>query len=80
LYSNQQLSIESVKTTAQLFAPASLEVVNANKLALNDPSRVNKSAESEGWIIDVELENIRELESLLDEKSYNFLIEQQNKE
>jgi hypothetical protein len=30
--------------------------------------------------MDVELENIRELESLLDENSYNFLIEQQNKE
>ena len=72
--------IESVKATAQVFAPINMEIVAANRKVLNDPKLINEDPENEGWIIEGEIDNERDLEFLLDDKSYSYLVEQQNRE
>ncbi|KAF0852495.1 mitochondrial glycine cleavage system lipoamide protein (H-protein GcsH) [Andalucia godoyi] len=67
--------IENVKTTASLYAPASGKIVAINKAAVDDNSLIDTAPETEGWLIQIQLDNEKELESLLDAKAYAKAVE-----
>ncbi len=62
--------MESVKAAAQVYCPANLKVVKCNEEVSNNPAIVNKSAEKQGWMIEGELENVKDIESLMDKAAY----------
>ena len=62
--------VESVKTVSDLYAPASGKVTKVNKELETNPELVNSGPFNAGWIIEIELSNEAELESLLDPDAY----------
>lgn len=62
-------AVESVKAASDLFAPASLKVLEINE-ALNDNPELLNENPYENWILKVELLNPEELESLLADDKY----------
>ena len=66
--------IESNKTTTDLIAPASGEVVESNRALDENPELINDSPYGQGWITRVKLSNPAEVEGLMDEEAYKKLI------
>ena len=67
--------IESVKSASDLVAPVSGEIVEVNDRLEDDPELVSDNPMDEGWFIKVKLSKPSELDELMDEKSYQVLIE-----
>ncbi len=62
--------IESNKTTSDLIAPVSGEVVESNGELDDKPKLVNESPYGDGWITKIKLSNPAELDGLMDEAAY----------
>lgn len=62
--------IESVKAAADLFAPASGEVLALNPAVQADPSLLNTDPLGAGWLFTVRLTDPAELDALMDEAAY----------
>ena len=62
--------VESVKTVSDLYAPVSGKVTKVNKELETNPEMVNSEAYGAGWIVEIELSNEKDLESLLDADAY----------
>jgi glycine cleavage system H protein len=63
-------AIESSKTTSDLIAPISGEVIEANAALEDDPAPINSSPYDQGWIARVKLRRPSELDGLMDEAAY----------
>jgi glycine cleavage system H protein len=62
--------VESVKTASDLYSPVSGEIVEANKLAVDDPALVNSEPYGDGWLYKIKLSNPAELNALLTAEDY----------
>ncbi len=62
--------VESVKTVSDLYAPASGKVSAVNKDLETNPEKVNSEPYGGGWIVEIELSNAKDVESLLDADAY----------
>ena len=62
--------VESVKTVSDLFAPVSGRVTAVNKNLETQPELINAEPYGKGWIIEIELSDPNELDSLLDSDGY----------
>jgi glycine cleavage system H protein len=62
--------VESVKTVSDLYAPASGKVTKVNKDLETNPEIVNSEPYKTGWIVEIELSDEADLESLLDPDAY----------
>lgn len=69
-------SIESVKAVSDLYSPVSGRVVRVNEELEDAPETVNEQPYETGWLIEVEISNPEELESLLNENEYQSLIDE----
>ena len=69
--------VESVKTVSDLYAPVSGKVTAVNKDLETNPEKVNSEPYGGGWVVEIELSNEKDIESLLDADAY---IEQCQKE
>lgn len=63
-------AVESVKAASGLLSPVSGTVVEVNESLEDSPELINQDA-NENWIIKVKLSDPSELESLMDEDTYN---------
>ena len=72
--------MESVKAAAQVYSPVNLKVVKCNEEVANNPAIVNKSAEKQGWMIEGELENVKDIDSLMDKAAYGEHMAKEAKE
>ena len=66
--------VESVKAAADVFMPASGEVVEVNEALRADPSLANTDPLGNGWFFKVKLNDPSELDRLLDEQAYQALL------
>jgi len=64
-------SIESVKAASDIFAPVSGKVVKVNDELELAPEAVNESAESAGWMAQVEIADEAELKNLMTQAQYD---------
>ncbi|MCZ2498946.1 glycine cleavage system protein GcvH [Xylophilus sp. Kf1] len=62
--------VESVKTAADVFMPASGEVVAINEALRDDPAMANTDPLGAAWFFTVRLSSPDELEGLMDEAAY----------
>jgi glycine cleavage system H protein len=62
--------VESVKNTADVYAPVSGEVVEANAPLDDDPSLINKSPYAKGWMAKIKMADKGELSKLMDPAAY----------
>lgn len=66
--------VESVKSVSELYAPISGKVVNVNKKLDDSPETINESPYDDGWLVELEIKNKSEIDSLLDAESYKKMI------
>ena len=66
-------SIESAKAVSDLYSPVSGEVLEVNKILIEQPELINKSPH-ETWMISVKLTELDEEKTLFDSTNYEALI------
>ncbi|WP_045516051.1 glycine cleavage system protein GcvH [Neobacillus niacini] len=67
-------TIESVKAVSDLYSPVSGKVVSANEELGDAPETINEHPFEAGWLVEVEMSNPEDLESLLNEDEYQAFI------
>jgi glycine cleavage system H protein len=67
-------TIESVKAVSDLYSPVSGTVVLVNEELGDAPETINEHPFEAGWLIEVEMSNPEELDSLLNEEAYQAFI------
>ncbi len=67
--------VESVKAASDVYAPADGEVTAVNDALEGEPELVNKSAESDGWLIKLKLNDASQLQGLMDDAAYKAHLE-----
>lgn len=68
-------SVESVKTVSDILSPVSGEIVQINCLLEKSPEKVNDQPYGEGWLFEVKISGMDELQSLLTAEQYSGLTE-----
>ncbi len=69
--------VESVKAAAELYAPISGEVVEANSALEANPGLVNEDPEGGAWFMKIKLSDKSELDGMMDADGYaKFVAEQ----
>lgn len=66
--------LESTKAAADIYSPVSGEIVAVNTELKSGADRINRAAESEGWLFKIKLSNPSELSHLLKKEEYLKLI------
>jgi len=56
--------VESVKAVVDCYMPVSGEIIAVNTVLVDSPQLVNESPYSEGWMIDVKPNDLREMDTL----------------
>ncbi|MBI4522203.1 MAG: glycine cleavage system protein GcvH [Deltaproteobacteria bacterium] len=66
--------VESVSTVSELIAPVSGTVLAVNEELDNHPAMINEDPYNEGWLIEVRLKDVSEVESLMDMDEYYHFV------
>jgi len=66
-------SVDSVKTTSDLYAPVSGEIVAINEKLDDEPELVNSDPYGEGWMIQVKIDDSEDSSELIDAAAYGEL-------
>lgn len=66
--------VESIKAVSDLYSPIAGKVTEVNSALKDEPSEVNKSPYSTGWMIKLELSDESSLQSLMDSKAYEAYV------
>lgn len=64
-------SIESVKAASDIYSPVSGKVLTVNDLLDTTPEIVNESAEEKGWMVEMEISDVGELQKLMNREQYD---------
>ena len=76
---NQAAVVESTKAASDVYSPISGEVIEGNKLIVDDPSSVNSDPEGASWFFKIKIKDISELDSLMTKSDYDkFVAENPN--
>ena len=67
--------IESVKAVSDLYAPMTGEVVERNDRLIEELEILKKDPWNEGWMLKVRMEKPSEFENLLDDASYQRVVD-----
>lgn len=67
-------SVEAVKTTSDLYLPASGEVLEVNPVLKEKADLVNTASFTDGWMLKVRLLRPEELNQLMDASAYERLV------
>jgi glycine cleavage system H protein len=63
-------SIESVKAQSDLYSPVSGTVAKVNDPLEDSPEYVNDDPYDEGWLVEIEMSDVGEMEGLMDAEQY----------
>lgn len=74
----QFASLESVKSIMDLFSPFGGTVLEVNQHLLEDPGLINDDAYGEGWLFTAELDNEKDLASLMRHLEYKQFEQNKN--
>ena len=76
---NQAAVVESTKAASDVYSPISGEVIEGNKLIVDDPSSVNSDPEGVSWFFKIKIKDSSELDSLMTKSDYDkFVAENPN--
>ncbi|MEO6950423.1 MAG: glycine cleavage system protein GcvH [Polyangia bacterium] len=70
-------TVESVKAVSDLFAPCSGKVVKVNDPLSDSPENVNDDPYDEGWMIQLEVTDLAEINALMDAAAYQAFLKDQ---
>ncbi len=67
--------VESTKSVSDIYVPVSGIIVLVNEVLTSSPSLINSDPYGDGWIMELEVEDIASVAELLDSNAYKQLIE-----
>jgi glycine cleavage system H protein len=70
-------SVESVKAVSDLFAPVSGKVVKVNSPLRDSPEYINEDCYDEGWMVQVEVKDLSDLDKLMSVTEYVAYLKEQ---
>jgi len=74
------VTVDSVKAVAEVYAPLSGEVQEANEMLKDNPEMINQEPYGGGWMVKLKISNPQELGALLTPDDYEaFLAEEEAK-
>jgi len=62
--------VESVKSVSEIYSPISGKIVDVNKKLDDSPEIINENPYDDGWLVELEIKDKSEIDSLLDAESY----------
>ncbi|MCJ2533675.1 MAG: glycine cleavage system protein GcvH [Candidatus Thermoplasmatota archaeon] len=65
--------VESVKSVSEIYAPVSGKIVKVNSKLDDSPEIINESPYDDGWLVELEISDKSEVDSLLDAAEYKKL-------
>ena len=68
--------IESTKATSSVVSPVSGTVVKVNTELEDTPETINEDPYGKGWIVVIEMDNAKDLGSLMDAEEYGKFVEE----
>ena len=72
--------VESVKSASDVYTPVGGKVVAVNEALLDAPQDINTDPYGKGWMIELELVDPGEVESLMDAGAYQQLVQEEKGE
>ena len=69
--------VESTKSVSEIFAPLSGTVVAVNNALDDTPELINSDPYGEGWIVEINAEDLSALDELMDAAAYQELTEKE---
>ena len=67
--------VESVKSVSEINSPISGKIINVNEKLEDNPEIINEKPYDEGWLVEIKIANIKEINDLLEPEEYKKLIE-----
>ncbi len=72
---DEVMSLESVKSASDIFAPVSGEIIEINEALEDDPELINEEPYDGGWLFKIAPHDETELEELMSDADYQGLID-----
>ena len=72
-------TVESVKAVSDVYAPLSGKIVKVNFPLADSPEYLNDEPYDEGWMVQIELSNVSELDGLMSAAQYAQYLKEQEK-
>ncbi|WP_130536688.1 glycine cleavage system protein GcvH [Thiomicrorhabdus indica] len=72
---DEVMSVESVKSASDIFAPISGELIEFNEALEDEPELVNEEPYDGGWLFKIAPHDVDELENLLSDEEYQAQID-----
>lgn len=69
--------IDSMKTTSDVYAPISGEILEVNDELESQPELLNEDPYEKGWILKIKIQNKDELENLMSLEEYEAFVEKE---
>lgn len=69
-------AVESVKSASDVLSPVAGTIKKGNAVLEDNAKTINASPEGEGWIAEIEVSDVAELDALLDEAAYKATLEE----
>jgi glycine cleavage system H protein len=69
--------IESVKSVSELYTPADGEILKVNSALADAPETVNEDPYGEGWMIQIKLADVSQLDGLLSAEEYEAFVSEE---
>jgi len=66
--------LESTKAAADIYSPVTGTIVEVNAALKTSSELINESPQKEGWIFKIALDDVKEVDNLMDFKSYQTSI------
>jgi glycine cleavage system H protein len=66
--------VESVKSVSEIYAPISGKITKVNEDLEDTPEIINENPFDDGWLVEMEISNEKEVDELLDAKAYKGLL------
>jgi len=66
--------IESVKSVSELYSPVTGEIVKVNEALGDTPEIVNQDAYGAGWMVQVRLDDVSEVDGLMSAEEYEAFV------
>src|SRR5262245_48854918 len=70
--------IESVKSVNDIYAPLTGKIVEVNDPVVDSPEIVNEDPYGEGWLVKMEISDLKELGELMSAKDYEAYIKEES--
>ncbi len=73
---NQAAVVESTKAASDVYSPITGEVIEGNKLIVDNPSSVNSDPEGTSWFFKIKIKDKNEFDLLMSKAEYEKYVEE----